>query len=90
MTPHFLQNDAERLLALFARSNKEIINLSVAENILLFDRLDKIFTTKCCFKVGDIEYQSSFGEEDLRSFSDTRAVERFPKRCARRWEKRLS
>ena len=65
MATHFLQNDAEQLLALFARSNEDIINLSVAENILLLDRLDEIFTADCCIKRNDIKYQPSFGAAKL-------------------------
>ncbi|MBP0018012.1 MAG: pyridoxal phosphate-dependent aminotransferase [Cyanobacteria bacterium SBLK] len=75
-----LQSDAEQLLSLFVESNPNVINLSVAENILLFDRLQEIFCpsgplarlkaifsqNSSCIELSDIKYQSSHGEQALR------------------------
>ena len=67
MTICIRKNDAEQLLSLFRESNSDVIPLHVAENILLFDRLDGIFTTDPSLALEDIKYQSSYGELDLRT-----------------------
>lgn len=66
MEPHVLHHDAEQLLSLFCENNPNLIRLHVAENVLLFDRLNKIFTSDCKMKLEDIKYQSSYGPSDLR------------------------
>ncbi len=58
--------DVEQLLSLLCRRDPKITPLHVAENILLFDHLEKWFTADCAIKPEDFKYQTSFGPEALR------------------------
>lgn len=65
MPSSFLYRDPEQLLTRFCRKHPEVIPLHVAENILLFESLDRIFRASCSTEVDDIKYQPSHGRDDL-------------------------
>jgi aspartate/methionine/tyrosine aminotransferase len=63
-------SDPEQRSSLFSQANPDVINLAVAENVLIFDRFKKIFQDSTSFTLANTKYpQFFYGEVSVRQMT---------------------
>lgn len=63
-------SDPEQCSSLFSQANRDVINLAVAENVLIFDRFKKIFQDSTSFTLAHTKYPKYFyGEGSVRQLT---------------------